>query len=74
MDQVYYGHFYLGQTVYLVTDPEQHPRIVLYANFHLSGGTVYGLGFGETDSYHAAAEISTEKDLNKKLGLEQKGK
>lgn len=54
--------FEFGQTVYLVTDIEQIPRIVTAIQLSPSGGITVNLCCGTLTSWHYEMEISAEKD------------
>jgi hypothetical protein len=58
-----------GQIVYLKTDPEQLPRMVISIRL-LVTGNMYELGQGPTSSDHYEIEISQLPDLNLKMGIE----
>jgi len=58
--------FNLGETVYLITDEDQKPRIVTGINVTLSG-LRYNLVNGVTDTYHYEIEISSEKNILAKI-------
>jgi hypothetical protein len=60
-----------NQIVYLVTDPEQKERIVTGVKFESGGSIIYFLGCAAEESYHQRGELSTQKDLNKLLGIDQ---
>lgn len=54
--------FELGETVYLKTDDEQKPRIVV--RFYVtSNGITYGLACGTEETNHFYNEISIEKNI-----------
>lgn len=60
--------FDIGDIVYLVTDIDQHPRMV--TGIDIRPGTIlYWLAFGDTESTHYAIEISAERDESKAMGL-----
>lgn len=52
--------FNIGETVYLVTDEDQKPRIVTGINV-TANGLRYNLVNGITDTYHYELEMSSEK-------------
>lgn len=54
--------FELGETVFLMTDPEQFPRIVTALSVN-PNGIIYKLAQGVNESYHYDCEISREKAL-----------
>ena len=58
-----------GQIVYLKTDPEQMPRMVVSIWLRPSGN-MYELGQGAGSSDHYEIEISQLPDLNLKMGIE----
>jgi len=51
-----------GTVVYLKTDPEQYPRIVVGYEFLYAGSIVYVLAISERESKHYDCEISTVKN------------
>lgn len=56
----------LGQTVYLITDPDQHARMVTGITLRPES-TIYHLSLADTESQHYRMEISTEPDHIKRL-------
>ena len=52
----------IGETVYLVTDEDQKPRIVTGINV-TGTGIRYNLVNGVTDTYHYELEMSAEKNI-----------
>ena len=56
----------LGDRVYLITDPEQHERMVTAITLR-GTGAIYGLGLGAEESWHYDYEITDEKDELKKV-------
>ena len=52
----------IGETVYLVTDVDQKPRIVTGINVTVTG-IRYNLVNGVTDTYHYELEMSAEKNI-----------
>ena len=52
----------IGETVYLVTDEDQKPRIVTGINVTVTG-IRYNLVNGVTDTYHYELEMSDEKNI-----------
>lgn len=59
----------LGQTVYLVTDPEQLPRMVVAVLFTADGGIHYTLSLADTLSDHYEVELSTSVNHVQRLGI-----
>jgi len=53
----------IGDTVYLVTDIDQLPRLVLAYKIYKEGEIMYELIQGTSASMHYAFEIQTEKSL-----------
>ena len=53
----------IGDTVYLVTDVEQFPRLVISYKVYKEGEIMYELIQGVTTSMHYAFEISIERNL-----------
>ena len=52
--------FDIGQTVYLITDPDQNKRLV--TNIIVTPiGVMYGLTFGDDESIHYEIHITEEK-------------
>ncbi len=49
-----------GEFVYLITDPDQHRRIVTGVMFAMGGGTLYRLTCGAEETFHFKQEISRE--------------
>lgn len=60
--------FNIGDMVYLKTDPEQHPRMVIGISIKPNGFT-YILAFGSNESYHYELEISNTKDTFTVCGI-----
>jgi len=56
------AEFERGETVYLKTDIEQLPRIVV--GYLIMQGVEYGLICGEVVTYHNAFEISREVNIS----------
>ena len=56
--------FELGQLVYLKTDTDQNPRMIIGISVRQSG-LLYELSFGSQSSWHYQMEISDEKDVLK---------
>jgi hypothetical protein len=54
--------FEIGQTVYLVTDPEQLKRIVTAIKV-TANGILYILALGSEEGEHYLCEISEEKEV-----------
>lgn len=52
----------LGETVYLITDPEQLPRLVIARIQTLNGGVVWELSSGTETSRHYSKEMSKQKN------------
>jgi hypothetical protein len=53
--------FDLGELVYLITDDEQHQRLVIGIVVCIDGGILYDLSCGLTNSKHYPQEISRDK-------------
>lgn len=53
--------FNIGETVYLVTDPEQLPRMVVAITLNSQNSYVYTLVCGLIDSMHGEIEITRDK-------------
>ena len=60
----------LGQTVYLITDTEQRPRIVTAVNVLVGGGLRYALSQGVSETWHYEAEITDEVNILTKVSFE----
>lgn len=54
----------IGDTVYLKTDKEQLPRIVISFEYYKTGELLYKLASGITTSYHYDFEMIVDKDVN----------
>lgn len=65
-----YSSYTFGDIVYLKTDPEQMPRMVLSITFRPTG-ILYELGYGPDSSDHYDIEISSVKDEVIRLGLKE---
>jgi hypothetical protein len=59
------NNYNIGDIVYLKTDVDQHPRMILSIWVRPTGIT-YELGCGTASSYHFDLEISPEIDLQLK--------
>jgi hypothetical protein len=57
--------FSIGQIVYLKTDNEQNPRMVVGINIRPNNQVIYILNHGTDDSGHYDIEISEERDIIK---------
>lgn len=53
--------FNFGDIVYLKTDPEQYPRMVVGVSVRPTSMT-YMLALGSTESFHYEIEISRQRD------------
>lgn len=60
--------YWFGQTVYLVTDKDQLPRLVIEISVKPSGCVYYGIINGTESSYHYDFELTSE--INFKLKTE----
>lgn len=58
------NNFELGQIVFLITDPEQHERIIT-GILYRPGSIIYYLGYNDNESYHYEIEIATVKNWKK---------
>lgn len=54
--------FDLGQIVFIKTDKEQQPRMIIGITVRPTG-LLYELNFGSNSSWHFEIEISDEKDI-----------
>lgn len=62
------GHvleFNFYETVYLKTDPDQHPRLVTEIHLYPGKQATYTLSMGTTNSTHYSGEITRERDVVK---------
>ncbi len=55
--------FNIGDTVYLITDDEQKPRIIVSFVVYRNGDLLYKVCFGIINSEHYDFELSSEKNL-----------
>jgi hypothetical protein len=60
--------FNIGEIVYLKTDPDQHPRMVVGMSVR-PNVLIYILAFGSNESYHYELEISNTKDTFTVCGM-----
>lgn len=60
---LFHTEFALGEIVYLKTDEDQLPRIIIGIEYCLSRTYLYRLSQGSKDSYHYEQEIAREKNL-----------
>lgn len=56
--------FSINETVYLITDEEQLPRILTALTIRDGAYVTYELSQGTETSWHVAAEISLEENRN----------
>lgn len=64
MSRLYYDAIYnYGQVVYLVTDTEQRPKIVVKHILYPDSIVMYGLAGGTSYSEHYELEISENRNL-----------
>ena len=59
------SELYIGQIVYLKTDPAQAERMVIGINISPDNSVTYCLVFETLESWHYLIEISLEKDIIK---------
>lgn len=52
-----------GDVVFLITDPEQQPAIVVSIEIYKIGEIMYKINRGTVSSYHYEFELSTEKNI-----------
>ena len=57
------NEFEFGDIVYLKTDTDQRPRIVMAMEIYLGGEILYKVGCGTIHSYHYAMELSKDRDI-----------
>lgn len=55
------NRFKLGELVYLRTDPDQFPRIIVALQITADGGMLYKLAIGMNEQWHYEIEIAREK-------------
>ena len=58
--------YFIGDTVYLITDSEQLERIVIGINLRPQYAVTYNIVCGTVESWHYAIELSSEIDIQKK--------
>lgn len=61
----------IGETVYLNTDPEQEPRLVVGILIKPSDLIMYELAYCEDSSFHYGFEITKNIDILKKLNSDE---
>jgi len=59
----------IGELVYLITDTEQHERIVTAIKVFPGGVLMYQLAMGGFDSSHYECEIDPDRNIKKSLDL-----
>ncbi|TDQ12172.1 hypothetical protein [Pedobacter metabolipauper] len=64
-----YTKYTHGDIVYLKTDPDQKPRMVISFSIRPGGVAYYELAAGADSSYHFEIEMSDTKDDNLILGI-----
>lgn len=64
MSRSYKFEFEIGETVYLKTDTEQHPRIITGINI-TENGVIFRIMFVTTESWHYGFEMSKDRDIIK---------
>lgn len=69
---IYESDIALEDIVYLITDPDQFPRMVIAIEFATTNSIAYKLAFESTYSWHSRAEIDIDENKFKKLGIEEK--
>lgn len=60
----------LGELVYLVTDQEQIPRLVIAIEFSIDGGQIIKTVCGTTCTDHYRAELTRQKNIEFALGIQ----
>lgn len=68
-----YNHrttYTFGDIVYLKTDPAQLARIVIGISLRQDSAPFYELGCGAESSFHFDIEMSSQVDVNMKMGIE----
>lgn len=58
------NEFEFGEIVYLKTDTEQHPRIIVAMEIYHDGDILYKLNKDSFSSYHFHYEFSRDKKYN----------
>ena len=66
--------FEIGQTVYLVTDPEQMPNIVTGINIKPGNRLTYDVCFMSNTNDYYDFELSAEKNVLTACGVEENSK
>lgn len=59
----------LGDIVYLATDIEQKPRMIVSVQLCIDGGIQYELRSGVEDSYHFEQEVTPDRNMNMVLNI-----
>jgi len=62
MSMVIHNDFNFGEQVFLKTDPDQYPRMVVQMGVQPTGTVTYRLASGDSDSWHHSIEMSREKN------------
>lgn len=70
MAKIFEPEYFPRDTVYLITDPEQLPRLVT-AYCVKDNGVTYNVACGTQDSWHHGFEISKEKRERKGAGFQK---
>lgn len=60
----------LGELVYLLTDQEQEPRMVIAFEFTIDGGLLIKTVCGTRCCSHYRAELSKQKNIELALGIQ----
>lgn len=63
MSMVIDNKFEIGDTVYLVTDTEQHPGLIISIKIFKGGEYLYEVIRGTVSSMHYDFELSTQKNV-----------
>lgn len=61
--------FNIGDIVYLVTDPEQTPRMITAIWVYASGNLRYELSYSEHSTSHYECEITPERNVLASIGV-----
>lgn len=61
------AEFGIGDTVFLVTDPEQDPRMITGLLLKPNDLIMYEVAWCEETSYHYGFELISEQDILKKM-------
>lgn len=57
--------FEIGEIVYLITDCDQHERIVTGIIIRPNNQVIYNVSFGSSETGHYGIELSGQRDIKK---------